>query len=284
MFKFLAGVLILGGVTANAAPALFHVEVTGHGRPMILIPGLASSGDVWKSTVAHYSNSYECHVLKLSGFAGEPAAPNFSLAQVEDELSAYVAEKNLEHPVIVGHSLGGFLALSLAAHHPDQVGPLVIVDSLPAMGAAGNPAATASDLSASAAQMKAGMLAKTEEQRMKSARSYSETMVTAAADVDLVAAWSKASDWHTEVTAITDMIGTDLRHELKNIKVPTLVMGPGVAYAQYGGEAGIKQTFETQYAELSGVKIVMAPKARHFIMYDDPQWMFAQTDDFLKGR
>ena len=58
-------------------------------------------------------------------------------------------------------------------------------------------------------------------------------------------------------------------------------MGTWVAYAQYGGESAVKQTFDTQYAELSGVKIVLAPKARHFIMYDDPQWMFAQMDAFL---
>jgi hypothetical protein len=31
----------------------FQVKVTGHGQPMILIPGLASSGDTWDSTVAH---------------------------------------------------------------------------------------------------------------------------------------------------------------------------------------------------------------------------------------
>src|SRR5262247_3500923 len=52
-------------VTASAATASrpFAVTVTGHGPPVILIPGLASSGDVWKSTVAHLANSYTCHVL-----------------------------------------------------------------------------------------------------------------------------------------------------------------------------------------------------------------------------
>ena len=38
---------------------------------MILIPGLTCGGDVWKSTVEHFKDRYECHVLTLAGFAGE---------------------------------------------------------------------------------------------------------------------------------------------------------------------------------------------------------------------
>ena len=215
MFKFFASLFVLGFSAAAAAPTLFQVQVSGHGAPMVLIPGLASSGDVWQSTVERYSKNYECHVLTLAGFAGVPPAANFSLPAVESELSAYITAKGLQHPVIVGHSLGGFLALSLAAHHPDLTGALIIVDSLPAMGAAGNPSATSADLAAMAGKMKAGMLAESDADRLKSNRGYVTTMVTAPADVDRVAAWSKDSDWHTEVNAMAEMMETDLRHELK---------------------------------------------------------------------
>ncbi len=284
MYKWLASLLIFSCGLMSAAPAMFQVQVSGHGKPMLLIPGLASSGDVWKSTVARYGGEYECHVVTLAGFAGVPPVNGFSLAVVEHDLSTYIAEKRLDKPVIAGHSLGGFLALSLAAHHPEQVGRLIIVDSLPAMGAAGNPAATPADLQRMANQMQAGMLAENEEQRMKTSRMAVETMVTAPADVELVDSWGKTSDWHTEVTAMSEMMATDLRPELKSITAPTLVMGTWIAYAQYGGEAGILQTFKTQYEGLNGVQIEMAPKARHFIMYDDPAWMFAQMDAFLKAR
>jgi pimeloyl-ACP methyl ester carboxylesterase len=284
MYKWLAGLVILGCGVVGAAPAMFQVQVSGHGKPMLLIPGLASSGDVWKSTVARYGGEYECHVVTLAGFAGVPAVSGFSLAAVEQDLSAYMTQNKLDKPVIVGHSLGGFLALSLAAHHPEQVGRLIIVDSLPALGAAGNPAATPSDLQKMAEQMKAGMLAENEEQRTKSSRMAVEAMVTAPADVALVNSWGKASDWPTEVTAMSEMMGTDLRPEMKSIHAPTLVLGTWVAYAQYGGEAGILQTFKTEYEGLSGVKIEMAPKARHFLMDDDPNWMFAQMDAFLNAQ
>jgi len=57
----------------SAQPAPFSVKITGTGRPMILIPGLLSSGDVWSTTVDRYKDRYECHVLTLAGFAGQPA-------------------------------------------------------------------------------------------------------------------------------------------------------------------------------------------------------------------
>jgi hypothetical protein len=45
------------------------VEITGHGKPMILIPGFASSGKTWDSTVAHYKDQYECRVRRfIEGF------------------------------------------------------------------------------------------------------------------------------------------------------------------------------------------------------------------------
>jgi N-formylmaleamate deformylase len=55
-----------------ARHAPFTVKVTGHGKPMILIPGLASSGDTWVGTVAHFKQRYTCYVLTLAGFAGVP--------------------------------------------------------------------------------------------------------------------------------------------------------------------------------------------------------------------
>src|SRR5579872_5414121 len=67
----------------------FTVQVTGEGKPMILIPGLASSAAVWDSTVAHYAAHYQCHVLNLAGFAGVVPIDGPLLQQAEDALSKY---------------------------------------------------------------------------------------------------------------------------------------------------------------------------------------------------
>jgi hypothetical protein len=52
-------------VCPDPAGAAFSVKTTGKDRPMILIPGLLSSGEVWSATVDRYKDRYECHVLTL---------------------------------------------------------------------------------------------------------------------------------------------------------------------------------------------------------------------------
>ena len=120
----------------------FQVTVTGHGRPMILIPGMSSSGETWDTTVAHYQDRFECHVLTLAGFAGVPRVPAPMMDTVRDGIAAYIRAHKLDRPVIVGHSLGGTLALDLAAHYPDLPGGLVIVDSYPFLMGVMDPKAT----------------------------------------------------------------------------------------------------------------------------------------------
>ncbi len=271
---------VLSGKARGATPS-FKDDVSGHGTPMVLIPGLNSAGEVWDSTVAHYKSQYECHVLTLAGFAGQPPIPAPFLPKVESDLAAYMHEKHLEHAVVVGHSLGGYLALSLAAHHPELVGKLVIVDSLPAMGAIMNPDISPADLESNARQMRDGMLKQDETTRAKYARASVESMVTAPADLERILAWGQKSDFNTTAEAMYGLFDTDLRADLAKIQAPTLVMGTWIAYEKYATQDQIRQTFVSQFKNLKGVDIEMAPKARHFIMYDDPTWMFAQMDRFL---
>lgn len=47
-------------IQANAQINAFKVEVSGKGKPIILIPGYSCSGEVWNETVAHLKNKYEC--------------------------------------------------------------------------------------------------------------------------------------------------------------------------------------------------------------------------------
>src|SRR3982751_4729410 len=66
------------------AQAPFQVKVTGRGQPVILIPGLSSSGETWDTTVAHYKDRFECHVLTVAGFAGVPRIPAPVLEKLRD--------------------------------------------------------------------------------------------------------------------------------------------------------------------------------------------------------
>src|SRR5690606_9878809 len=101
---------------AAAAPApsaqytAFTVRVVGQGPPVLLIPGLSCDGSVWDATVEHLHSKYQCHVFSLAGFAGTPAVEPPFLSQVHKQIVHYVKAEKLDHPSIIGHSLGGTMA------------------------------------------------------------------------------------------------------------------------------------------------------------------------------
>jgi N-formylmaleamate deformylase len=260
----------------------FRVEVTGHGQPMILIPGLSSSGEVWASTVSRYQSNYECHVLTLAGFAGQPPVKGPFLETVGRGIIQYIREKKLNRPVIVGHSLGGFLALWLASTEPDLVGPIVVVDSLPFLAAAQMPGATVESVRPRAEEMRKAMAApQSPEQRRQAQASILQTMISDPAKIELATKWGLASDPETVAQAIYELFTTDLRADLARIKTPVLIVGTWIGLKQYASRDQIEKTFRQQYATLPDYKFVMSEKGKHFVMFDDPETLFREMDSFL---
>ncbi|MBC6988648.1 alpha/beta fold hydrolase [Hymenobacter sp. BT491] len=281
---FLLASLAAHATDNPAAHPTFTVKVTGKGRPMLLIPGLTCPGAVWDETVARYQKDYQCHVISLAGFGGQPAPQPVSdqfLQDARNQILTYVKSEKLTKPVVIGHSLGGFLALWMSATDPSALGPLVIVDSLPFLAAVQN-----ANLTADAAKpMAEGMRQQMRQGHMSVAQSrqMSAGMMTDTARITQASRWSQLSDPATVAQAMYDLYTTDLRSDVARIQQPTLVLGAWAAYKAYGSTMeSTRAIYEQQYAKLPQHRIEMSEAGKHFLMWDDTQWFFAQTDAFLK--
>jgi pimeloyl-ACP methyl ester carboxylesterase len=263
----------------------FQVKVSGHGQPMILIPGLSSGGETWDSTVAHYKDRFECHVLTVAGFNGVPRVPAPMLDTVRDAVATYIREKKLAKPVIVGHSLGGFLALELGSKYPDLVGPLVIVDAYPFMAGIADPSTTPEQAKAQAADMRKYMGNQSQDMYERYVKSGVATrmMTTKDSDFERLIEWGLKSDRSAATDAMAEMFAADLRDDLARIKSRTLVLGSWIGYKEYTDRPKTLANLKLQYSKLRDVQIRLNDTARHFIMWDDPEWMFAQIDAFLNN-
>ncbi len=278
---------LLAGMIQLVSAASFESKVVGEGEPLIFIPGLTCPGEVWDETVEKYSENYECHVLSLAGFAGTPAVEldGKYLQTVKDELILYIRDHQLKNTVVVGHSLGGFLAMWLASEVGDEISGLVLVDSLPFMSAIMNPAATEESAKPMAEQVRQGLLnAPGGEAAENYVRQMLSSLMSDEEKIEIALNWNLASDTPTVAQAMYEMQTTDLRQEIANVKVPTLIMGSWIAYQNYGSTMeSTAAIFNRQYQAIPDFELVMSEAGKHFIMWDDFEMFMEKTDSFLAG-
>jgi N-formylmaleamate deformylase len=220
----------------------------------------------------------------LPGFAGSPPIETENYLQtMRDEIIRYIKENNLKKPIIVGHSLGGFLALWISITEPTLIRTNLIVDALPFSGAVQDPKATSESAKPMAENMRKMMANATPEQVKQSQQYFLPGMVNNLEKRELLSKWGVESHAPTVAQAMYELQTTDLRAQLGSIKTPTLVLGAWIAYKDYGYKREtIQQTFDLQYEKLLTKTILLSDIGKHFIMYDDLSWMLAQMDSFLK--
>jgi pimeloyl-ACP methyl ester carboxylesterase len=257
----------------------FTAVVVGRGPAIIFIPGLNSSAVVWDAIVKGLEDRYTCHILTLAGFAGEPAIDPPYLPTIRDAVLRYIQERRLGQPVIVGHSLGGVLALWLGATAESHVGGIVTIDGVPFLPGLANPAATAESVRPMAINMRDAFLRASAEERTRQTAVSLRALLTNPAHVQAAARWAASSDPATTAHALMEIMTTDLRSEVSRIRGPVLLIAPdapvGIAAER------VRRPYEQQFAPISDHRIVFVPKTRHFVMLDDPAAVLAAINSFL---
>lgn len=280
--------------TALAAPALppapvsdrIAVTVTGTGPDVILIPGLASSGHVWDATVAHLAGSHRVHVVQVAGFGGSAAGSNAAGPVLEPLVGAihdYITAGQLQGAAVIGHSLGGLIAMKLAIAHPGDAGRIMIVDALPYAGMMFGPGATPARIEPQARATRDQLLAGTQDAYAAGEPDQMARLVksrTPAAQAAIAAA--AASDRRVVAAALYDDMTTDLRQDLAKITVPVTMLYPWDATTDVPQEM-FDMLYTRAFAPLPHGKVERVDGAYHFIMIDQPLMFLQKVDAFLAG-
>lgn len=237
-------------------PTAFSVEVRGEGRPVIFIPGLGCPGEVWDDAVERIDKAVdggiEAHVLTLAGFAGtKPIKPPLA-AKTRKQLVRYIRSRKLDHPIIVGHSMGGFITYWLGATASDALGGIVVVDAGPALANADDEdARRLRNMWAQAGDDELPVQIKTVYSWMvrniDRLEPYFDTIAK--------------SDRQTIGDSIYELVTTDVRDKLDAIEVPALIVL---------ADGSLQNSYKKMVEDIPTKEVVVLPKTRHFVWFDDP--------------
>jgi len=271
LFLFFALCVNTFGQTKTKA---FDVSKSGQGTKSIICrPDFACSGEVWNETKSKFENDYTCYTLTMAGFAGVEPQTNPSFKNWETSIINYIKENHIEKPIIIGHSLGGGMAMALASDYPDLIDKIVVVDALPCLSALMDPTFKAKEKT-DCSSMINQITSATKEQFYQMQKMSIQRLVDDTSKEELIVGWGMKSDRKTFAEMYCDFSNTDLREKIKNVKCPTLIL-----LEEYF--KNMEPAIEDQFKNLKKPKLQYANKGLHFVMYDDKEWYFNQLNTFV---
>lgn len=284
-----SGAVLARGSAATGTVGTLKVERHGdHGQPVILIPGLQGGPWVWQQTIAQLQKDHVVYAVTLAGFDGMPAPTDGGnlFDRADASLLQLIEQQKIDKPVLVGHSLGGTLALRFAGEHPKLISGVVAVDGLPIFP--GMERVSAGQRQAMAAQMRTTMAAATPEQFQAQALGYMQKVgVIDPALATRYAPMNARSDIKASAQYMAEDLAADLRPGLKNASVPILEISPYYATDFSQPPMQLSEAQKTAYyqsllANAPNAKAVSIAPSRHFVMLDQPTKFQQVLDDFLK--
>ena len=259
------------------------------GRPLVLIPGLSSGPWVWGGTIRHFMKRHVIYAVTLAGFDGAPAPRKKTdlIGQADTSLLRLIDRYKITKPVLVGHSLGGTLAIRFATEHPGLIAGVVSVDGLPVF-----PLMSAAQREAAAQHVRSMATHLTAPEFRAQQLSYMKSVGVINPELaEQCAALSARSDPAAVSEYTAEDFELDLRPALKNLTVPLLVISPyyKADFERYAKLNNRSLTTAAQKANYYRELLENAPDARvetidgarHFAMLDQPDRFYGLLARFL---
>ncbi len=225
-------------------------EAAGKGEPVVLVHGLSGSTRWWSRNVSDIAGRYRVYLVDLPGFGKmRRLRRRFILAEAADWLSEWMDAVGLERAHLVGHSMGGYICLRLAASRPEAVRRLVLV------APAGVPTG----------RSMVGHLGPLLEAALYATPSFLPVLVQDAVRTGPATLWRVARE----------LLAEDVREDLRRIGAPTLLV--------WGGRDPLvpPAVGDLLRAEIPGSRLLVLERAAHVPMFDRPKEFNAALLSFL---
>jgi pimeloyl-ACP methyl ester carboxylesterase len=106
-----------------------HYETVGRGRPVLLLHCWLGSWNNWRASMEVLARSYRVHALDFWGFGESSKQHHYEIADYVAMVETFMERMGIAAAPVLGHSMGGSVALNLALDHPERVHKVAIVGS-----------------------------------------------------------------------------------------------------------------------------------------------------------
>ena len=118
---------------------IVHYEAYGRGRPVILLHGWLGSWALWRDTIGELGKEFRTYALDFFGFGDSfDRTEDFSVSNFVELVYQFMERLGIVKAPLIGHSMGGTVALGVAARYPEKVVKVAVIGS-PIQGASLNP-------------------------------------------------------------------------------------------------------------------------------------------------
>ena len=112
------------------APMNLHFKKYGSGRPLIILHGIFGISDNWVTFGKRIADmGFEVYLLDQRNHGRSPHHYAFTYYALVDDLVEFIEQQEIEMPIILGHSMGGKVAMRYTLENPDDVSALIVVDT-----------------------------------------------------------------------------------------------------------------------------------------------------------
>jgi esterase len=108
-----------------------HFRTLGEGSPLIVLHGLLGSLDNWQPLARRFAAHFKVFAVDLRNHGQSPHSDDVSYEAMASDLEEFIRAHRLPHAHLLGHSMGGKVAMQFALRHPDRLEKLVVVDISP---------------------------------------------------------------------------------------------------------------------------------------------------------
>ena len=105
---------------------------TGEGQPIIILHGLFGQSDNWNTLARQFAEqNFQVFTVDLRNHGLSPHSDDFNFQVLSDDIVELINDNHLQEIILIGHSLGGKVAMEFAIKHPDVLDKLIVVDIAP---------------------------------------------------------------------------------------------------------------------------------------------------------